>query len=529
MSGKFTIRIDLKDEEDGGDVAVFASGDHLLLITKNGEDHEILDDRTILCTLASQDADNVAVTGGSIIGITAIAVADGGTGASTPSDALVNLGAVPITRTVNGKTLESDIVLGPDAVGALPNTTAYDASLAADGRDISLLDKDGDTLATVQTQDISGKLDKQAIYTSSGATNTFFHEEDGRGYKLTDTNDNSLSFLGGNADPASPIKVESYAKTVSDNVGTRLIQTLDKIYYTAGNDDSSYVTGDDIAVISNIPRALSQLTNDGNYVIDDSYVHTDNNYPDSEKSKLAGLDDNHFKGSSPTLEALETAYPTANDGDYAYVGVAGAPAVIFIWDVTDSQWVQGGSPAGETPASVKEKYQSNPDANTFRDSGVALIATIGDVADLTTSAKGNLVAAVNEVVSIFDSIVPTTRTVNGNALSSDIVLTNTDIGSEPAITARTTAQFWRGDKAWTDFGTFAKDVILTGLSTGTDTAMTATDTILSALGKLQAQLNDSNPMTTARDIIIGGTNGSPTCVPLGSVSQVITSNGISPI
>jgi hypothetical protein len=59
--------------------------------------------------------------------------------------------------------------------------------------------------------------------------------------------------------------------------------------------------------------ALFSLTNDGNYAIDASYVHTDNNYTTEEKDKLAGLNDNHFKGSYPSLDALETAYPNASE------------------------------------------------------------------------------------------------------------------------------------------------------------------------------------------------------------------------
>ena len=45
-----------------------------------------------LGTIAVQDDNNVAITGGAITGITDLAVADGGTGASTAADARINLG-----------------------------------------------------------------------------------------------------------------------------------------------------------------------------------------------------------------------------------------------------------------------------------------------------------------------------------------------------------------------------------------------------------------------------------------------------
>ena len=45
----------------------------------------------------------------------------------------------------------------------------------------------------------------------------------------------------------------------------------------------------DKAVNVTVPTKLTDLTNDGNFVTDASYVHTDNNYTTTEKSKLSGI------------------------------------------------------------------------------------------------------------------------------------------------------------------------------------------------------------------------------------------------
>lgn len=60
---------------------------------------------------------------------------------------------------------------------------------------------------------------------------------------------------------------------------------------------------------------------------------------------------------------------------------------------------------------------------------------------------------------------------------------------EPSIATGTTAQYRRGDKTWRDFATDVRATVLAGLSTATATAALATDTLLVALGKLQAQIN----------------------------------------
>ena len=62
-------------------------------------------------------------------------------------------------------------------------------------------------------------------------------------------------------------------------------------------------------------------------------------------------------------------------------------------------------------------------------------------------------------------------------------------GKEPTIAAGTATQYWRGDKTWRDFFTDVRAATLTGLSTATNAVVGATDTVLAAIGKLQAQVS----------------------------------------
>lgn len=68
---------------------------------------------------------------------------------------------------------------------------------------------------------------------------------------------------------------------------------------------------------------------------------SDENYTSAEKSKLAGLA-NYYKGTYASIEALETAHPTGQPGWEAIVDIGGSIARKYIWDDSDSVWVQAG-------------------------------------------------------------------------------------------------------------------------------------------------------------------------------------------
>lgn len=97
-------------------------------------------------------------------------------------------------------------------------------------------------------------------------------------------------------------------------------------------------------------------------------------------------------------------------------------------------------------------------------------------------------------------------------------------GKEPTISAGTSAQFWRGDKTWQSFGDATRAQTLEGLASPTNTAIAAADTALAAFAKLQGQVTArmTNPMTTAGDMIRGGTSGAPERVAAGTNGHVMT-------
>jgi hypothetical protein len=187
------------------------------------------------------------------------------------------------------------------------------------------------------------------------------------------------------------------------------------------------------------------------------YGLSQSDFTAAEKAKLAALESSHFKGTFTNLVALQAAYPTASVGDYADVDAgAGDPVLRYIWDASDSEWVaQAGSADPVTAAQVKTLYESNPDTNAFTD---AEQAKLGGVAAGATA----------------------------NA--------NTDSLAEGATNLYHTEARVRG-------------TVLTGLSLLAGGAISAADTLLSALGKLQKQITDAvTSIGGKQDTLVSGTN-----------------------
>jgi len=116
-------------------------------------------------------------------------------------------------------------------------------------------------------------------------------------------------------------------------------------------------------------------------------------------------------------------------------------------------------------------------------SGTAGAVLKGDI--WTVAVAGTLGGAA---VTAGDTVRALVDTPGQTAANWAIAETNIGFVPEPAITSGTTAQYWRGDKSWRDFFTDVRAATLTGLSLATSQAIAATDTVLQALGYLQAQV-----------------------------------------
>lgn len=97
---------------------------------------------------------------------------------------------------------------------------------------------------------------------------------------------------------------------------------------------------------------------------------------------------------------------------------------------------------------------------------------------------------------------------------------------EPSITQKGSSSsddnyYWGGRKTWQDLFAKVRSVTLTGLSTASDAVVSATDTVLVAIGKLQAQVSKA----TQRAYLSG--TGAPTTSTVGAIGQryINTSNG----
>jgi hypothetical protein len=162
-------------------------------------------------------------------------------------------------------------------------------------------------------------------------------------------------------------------------------------------------------------------------------------------------------------------------------------------DVTISATAGGSGTSGHV---IKNNGTALPTRPSLNFTGV-ISATDSSDATVVAVDTSCLLAVSNNLSDVADQAmalaniggVPNSRMINGHELDDDVTISNADIGSEPAIAAGTSSQYFRGDKSWAALDASVRDSPLTGLSTSTNSPISATDSVLAAMGKLQAQVS----------------------------------------
>lgn len=179
------------------------------------------------------------------------------------------------------------------------------------------------------------------------------------------------------------------------------------------------------------------------------------------------------------------ANPTVdNDGGALVVGATffnTAVNELRVWNGT--AWMAQYINANSTVTS----FNSRQGIVTLQASDVSGVATGGVSTILTSNLTASRALASDASGKVAVSAVTATELGYVSGVTSAI---QTQLnGKQATIAAGTTAQYRRGDNTWQDFFTDVRAATLTGLSTATNAVIAATDTVLGALGKLQAQVS----------------------------------------
>ena len=193
-----------------------------------------------------------------------------------------------ITKTVNNLTnyeLKTDT---GHSIDLSINSTTYVMTL-------NLKNSAGTTISTdtvdlpLETMVVSASYDSQTkeivLTLQSGSTTRFSVADLVSGLQTEITSTNKLS-----ADLVDDSSATHKFVTSSDKTKLSGIETgaqANKIESIKVNGTAQTITSK--AVNITVPTKTSDLTNDSNFAVDSSYVHTDNNYTTTEKNKLAGI------------------------------------------------------------------------------------------------------------------------------------------------------------------------------------------------------------------------------------------------
>lgn len=197
-----------------------------------------------LGTIATQNANNVSITGGSITGITDLAVADGGTGASDAATARTNLGIGTIaTQNANNVSITGGSITGiTDLAVADGGTGASDAATARTNLGIGTIATQNANNVSITGGSITGITDLAIADGGTGASDAATARTNLGIGTIATQNANNVSITGGSITGITDLAVADGGTGASDaatartnlGIGTMGTQNANAVAITGG-------------------------------------------------------------------------------------------------------------------------------------------------------------------------------------------------------------------------------------------------------------------------------------------------------
>lgn len=373
--------------------------------------------------------------------------------------------AFPVTS-VNGET--GAVVLDATDVGALPDNTPIPQGTVTSVR-VQATSPVQSSTSTAQTETLNTTISLADGY--GDTKNPYASKTKNTVLAAPSTANGAPSFRALTAADIPTLtksKISDFPTDVSEfnNDAGYLTTETDPVYSAS---PASGITSTNIsnwnakAEVGDIPTSTSDLTNDSNFVSDANYVHTDSNFTAAEKTKLAGIaegatvDDHKWNDvelntgvtymSNPKIPAL-----SSNTSKQAFlIDVSQTPSTRAIAQYDTDSYLKSTTPAASdsstkvaTTAFVSNAVSSLGSVLNYKGTK-ATVAELpstgnetGDVWIVTADSSehvwnGSAWEKFGPTVDL-SGYVPTSRTVNGKALSADISLSASDVGALPDST-----------------------------------------------------------------------------------------------